>query len=99
MQWLKRWFTSDDPIVKFVGALNETEARMRRELLEREGVPAMVRNVAGDTSAYGAAPLYGFALFVKQSDAERAEEILGPLMDTAQDEAERYEGPDGQSHG
>ncbi len=91
MRWLKRFFSSDDPIVKLLSALNETEARMRRELLEREGLPAMVRNVAGDTSAYGAAPLYGFALFVKQSDAERAAEILGPLMDTSQAEA----GPSG----
>ena len=99
MRWLRGFFSSDDPIVKFVAALNETEAQMRREILEREGVPAMVRNVEGDTSAYGAAPLYGFALFVKQSDAERAEEILGPLMDTAQAEAERFEGPDGQSNG
>ncbi len=99
MRWLRGFFSSDDPIVKFVGALNETEARMRRELLEREGVPAMVRNVAGDTSAYGAAPLYGFALFVKQSDVERAEEILGPLMDTSQAESGPPEGPDGQGNG
>ncbi len=83
MQWLKRFLTSDDPIVKLVGTLSEPEAQMRRELLEQRGVPAMVKNMVGDSSAYGAASPFGFDLFVKRSDSELAEEILGPLMDTS----------------
>ena len=72
--------------MKLVGALNETDAQMRRELLENNGVPAMVRNIAGDTAAYGAASSFGFALFVKRSDAERAGEILGSQMDASPSE-------------
>ncbi len=92
MRWLKQFLSSDDPIIKLVGALGEPEAQMRRELLERSGVPAMVKNMAGDSSAYGAASPYGFDLFVKRSDSERAEEILGPLMDATPPEDAPAEG-------
>ena len=99
MRWLKSFFTSDDPIVKLVGSLNETEAQMRRELLENNDVPAMVRNMAGDTAAYGAASSFGFALFVKRSDGERAEEILGSQTDTFLAEDGPPEDLDGQGGG
>ncbi len=99
MRWLKQFLSSDDPIVTLVGALSEPEAQMRRELLERRGVPAMVKNVAGDSSAYGAASPYGFDLFVKRSDSELAEEILGPLIDATPPEDAPSDGPDGQANG
>ena len=92
MRWLKRFLSSDDPIVRLIAAMTEPEAQMRRELLERSGVPAMVKNMAGDSSAYGAASPYGFDLFVKRSDSELAEEILGPLIDNAPAEAAPDEG-------
>ena len=94
MRWLKRFLASDDPIVKLVAALTEPEAQMRRELLENNGLPAMVKDVGGGLSAYGATPPFAFDLFVKQSDAERAAEILGPLMD-----ATPSKGTDGQGNG
>ena len=86
MRWLKRFLSTDDPIVKLVAALTEPEAQMRRELLENNGLAAMVKDVGGGLSAYGATPPFAFDLFVKQSDAERAAEILGPLMDATPSE-------------
>ena len=82
MRWLKAFFASDDPIVKLVAALSEPEAQMRRELLENEGVPAMVKDRGGGLYAIGGVVPFGSDLFVKQSDVGRAAEILGPLMDT-----------------
>jgi len=81
VRWLKRFLTSDDPIVKLNSALSEPDAHMRKELLENDGVPAMVRNTTGDSAAYGATLVFGFDLYVRSSDAERAKEILGPIMD------------------
>ena len=87
MRWLKRFLASEDPIVKLVAALTEPEAQMRRELLENDGVAAMVKDVGIGLSAYGATPPFGFDLFVNRKDVERAAEILGPLMDaTPRDE-------------
>jgi len=86
MRWLRGFFQSEDPIIKLVAALSEPEAQMRRELLENNGVPAMVKDVGGGMSAYGAAPHFGFDLFIKKSEAERAAEILGPLMDASPNE-------------
>ena len=81
MRWLKGLFESDDPIVKLVAALSEPEAQMRQELLENNGVPAMVKNM-GALQGHLQQPFsQDFDLFVKRSDAESAAEILGPLMD------------------
>ena len=102
MRWLKRLFATDatgDPIVKLIGALSEPEAQMRREQLEREGVPAMVKDMGAGFSAYGATPPLGFDLFVKQSDLERAEDILGPLTDTSPAKDGPSEGTDGEADG
>ncbi len=99
MRWLKDFFASDDPIVRIAGALSEPEAQMHRERLENDGVPAMVKDVVGGSSSFEAVPPLGFALFVKQSDVERAAEILGPLMDTSQGEDGLSESPDGQGPG
>ena len=78
--FLKRFFASDDPIVKLSGGLSEPDALMQRELLDNSGVPAMVKN-AGVDAAYGASSMVGFDLYVKESDVDRAREILGPMMD------------------
>ena len=78
MRWLRSFFAgSDDPIVKLVGALSEPEAESFRELLEYDGLPAMVKYVGalgGD--GYRPAVTSDFELFVKQSDVERARDIL-----------------------
>lgn len=81
MRWLRGFLTSGDPIVRLLAALSEPEALMRRELLEREGVPAMVKNT-GTLQSHLQLPFsQDFDLYVRQADVERAEEILGPLMD------------------
>lgn len=87
MRWLKRFLASDDPIVKLLAALTEPEALMRRELLENEGVPAMVKNTGALQSHLQLPFSQDFDLYVKKSDLERAAEILGPLIDaTPRDE-------------
>lgn len=80
MRWLRGWLYSDDPIVKLAAALSEQEARMWQELLEQNGIRAMAKN-ASSLSAYQVAPMSNdYDLFVKQSDLERAQEILAPLL-------------------
>ncbi len=91
MRWLKRFLATDDPIVKLVAALTEPEAQMRQELLENESVPAMVKNVGALQSHLQQPFSQDFDLFVKRSDAERAAEVLGPLMDATPAE----DGPSG----
>ncbi len=97
MQWLRGIFRSEDPIIKLVGALSEPDALMRRELLDANGIAALARNVSGDSAAYGAASPFGFGLFVKKSDAERAAEILGSLMDASPDEEAPTKGSGGDN--
>ncbi len=85
MRWLRRFFSSDDPIVKLVGALSEPEAEMWRELLANDGIVAMVKYLGalgGQTQRRGLTN--DFDLFVKQSDLERAREVLGPLLKSRQ---------------
>ncbi|MCI0856209.1 MAG: DUF2007 domain-containing protein [Chloroflexi bacterium] len=87
MRWLKRFLASDDPIVKLIAVLTEPEALMRRELLENEGVPAMVKNTGALQSHLQLPFSQDFDLYVKKSDLERAAEVLGPLIDaTPRDE-------------
>ena len=81
MRWLKRFLSTDDPIVKLVAALSEPEALMRREMLDRHGVPAMVKNTGALQSHLQLPFSQDFDLYVKKSDAERAAEVLGPLID------------------
>lgn len=92
MRWLKRFLSSDDPIVRLIAAMTEPEAQMRRELLESEGVPAMVKDRGGGLHAVGGSVPFGFDLFVKQSDTERAAKIIGPLMDATPPEKGPFEG-------
>ena len=83
MRWLRRFFSSGDPIVKLVAALSETEAQMSRDILEDNGIPAMVRNMNFLTVTHEAGSMMGndYDLFVKQSDLERARELLSPQLD------------------
>ena len=78
MRWLRRFFYSDDPLVKLVGSLAEPEAEMWRELLANEGIPAMAKNMDALSAAYGASPANSFDLFVRESDLERAQVLLAP---------------------
>ncbi len=72
---------------------------MRRELLERGGVAAMVKNTGVLQSHLQLPFSQDFDLYVKRSDSELAEEILGPLMDATPPEDAPSDGPDGQANG
>jgi len=79
--WLRRFFYSDDPIVRVRAALLEPEAESFRVLLENNNVPAMIKNVgSGADYRLGRATLFSpdYDLFVRRSDLERAEEVLPP---------------------
>ncbi|MCH7837362.1 MAG: hypothetical protein IIC26_02520 [Chloroflexi bacterium] len=87
MRWLRRFFSSDDPIVKLTAALIEPEAEMWRGLLANSGIVAMVKYVG--VGALGRSTLRlglnnDFDLFVKQSDLERARAVLGTLLKSRQ---------------
>jgi hypothetical protein len=45
MRWLRDFFGERDPLVAVAAAISEPEAQMWRELLENNGIPAMVKNV------------------------------------------------------
>lgn len=92
MRWLRRFLASDDPIVKLIAALTEPEAQMRRELLENEGVPAMVKNTGALQSHLQLPFSQDFDLYVKKSDLERAAETLGPLIDATPPDEDLSEG-------
>ena len=82
MRWLRRFFSSGDPVVKLAAALSETEAQISRDILEDNGIPAMVKNmnfltVTHETGSFG----NDHDLFVKQSDLERALELLSPAQE------------------
>ena len=84
LRWLRRFFYSDDPEVKVVAALSELEAKMWHEMLANNGVPAAAKNITGGHWArYGSPTTFGnhYDLFVKESDLERARELLAPLLE------------------
>ncbi len=80
MRWLRRFFYSDDPIVKVIGGLLEPEAKMWREMLENEGVPAHTKIMDPVSLSDGGAMGTSTAIFVKQSDLEPARALLAPLL-------------------
>ena len=47
MDWLRRFFYSDDPEVKVAAALSELEAKMWQEMLANNQIPAAVKNITG----------------------------------------------------
>jgi hypothetical protein len=77
MRWLRDFFYDKDPIVKVAAGLSEPEALMYRELLENNGVAAMAKNMnaLSVTREFGSMP-GDFDILVKQSDLERAREVL-----------------------
>ena len=82
-KWLHKFFYSDDELIKLADGVSEPEAELARELLVSNGVPAMTRNmdvlsVEGGRMAMPAAN--NFALYVRQSDVQRAIDILGSLL-------------------
>ena len=92
MRWLRRFFSSGDPIVKLAAALSETEAQMWRGILEDNGIPAMVKNMNFLTVTHEAGSFGNdHDLFVKQSDLARAEEIL-EAFDSAEGDGPRDSG-------
>jgi hypothetical protein len=60
---------------------------MWRELLQNDGIPAMVKNMnfLSVTREFGSMP-WDCDLYVKESDLERAREILAPVADRGPDE-------------
>ena len=80
MRWLRRFFYSGDPNVKVAAGMSEPEAKMLRELLQNNGIPAMIRNMTILSETYGSALGNDYDMWVKQSDLERAREILAPLL-------------------
>jgi hypothetical protein len=91
MRWLRDFFGERDPLVAVAAAISEPEALMWRELLENNGVPAMVKNVnpLSVTQTFPT-PFSDYDLYVKKSDLERAEEILAPMLDSRERPAQRY---------
>ena len=92
--WLRRFFYSDDPVVKVAAGFSEPEAEMWRELLRNNGIPAMSKNMTGWAYNWGAQSLpfeRNYDLFVKQSDVERAREVLEEVLEPAQLEEEEEE--------
>lgn len=82
MRWLRNFFYDKDPIVKVAAGLSEPEALMYRELLENNGVAAMAKNMnfLSVTREFGSMP-GDFDILVKQSDFERAQEVLRPRIE------------------
>ena len=81
MRWIRSFFYDKDPIIKVAAGLSEPEALMYRELLENNGVAAMVRNMnfLSVTREFGSVP-GDFDVLVRQSDSDHAREILRPLV-------------------
>ncbi|OGO50579.1 MAG: hypothetical protein A2148_04850 [Chloroflexi bacterium RBG_16_68_14] len=87
MRWLRRFFYSDDEVVKLADGLSEFDAGIAEELLANEGIIAMKKNMEAVYDRYWRPMLPSadnFALFVKQSDVKRAIEVLELALDPRQ---------------
>jgi hypothetical protein len=84
MRWLRKFLYSDDPIVKVATGLLEPEAEMWRDILDQEGIPAYAKVMDPVARSEGVATGTNTALFVRQSDVERARELLEPLSGRGQ---------------
>ena len=81
MRWLRRFFESDDPIVKVAAGLPEAEAVMLKDILEEQEIAAYTKNMSALTVIYEAGSIGNdFDLFIKRSDLERARETLAPML-------------------
>ena len=82
MRWLRRFFESDDPIVKVAAGLPEAEAVMLKDILEEQEIAAYTKNMSALTVIYEAGSIGNdFDLFIKRSDLERATEILKSTLE------------------
>ncbi len=82
-KWLHRFFYSNDEIVRVAAGLLEPEAEMWLEILANEGIPSF-KKLDVVAAADGLATGTNTAIFVKQSDLERAREVLAPLAERGQ---------------
>jgi hypothetical protein len=76
MRWLRGWLYSDDEIVRVAAGLMEPEAEMWREVLEQAGVRSFTKTLDAVAVSDGRATGTNVGIFVRQSDEERAREIL-----------------------
>jgi Putative prokaryotic signal transducing protein len=74
---LRNLFAVQDPLVSIVAGLSEPEAEMWRELLENNGIPAMVKNRSALGVIYHVPVTPDCDLVVKASDQAAAREVLG----------------------
>lgn len=81
MRWLRRFLYSDDEIVRVATGLLEPEAEMWRDVLEREGVRAFTKTLDPLAVSEGRGTGTNVAIFVRQSELERAEQILASLKE------------------
>jgi hypothetical protein len=79
-KWLHRFFYSDDEFVRLAAGLLEPEAEMWREILSNEGVQSFTKILDPIALSDGRATGMNVGLFVKRSDLERAQEILGSRL-------------------
>jgi hypothetical protein len=79
-KWLHKFFYSDDEFVKLAAGLLEPEAEMWREILSNEGVPSFTKILDPISLSDGRATGLNVGIFVKQSDLERAKEVLSPRI-------------------
>ncbi len=79
--WLRRFFYSDDPDVKLAAGMSEPEAMMMAELLENNGIMSFSKNTQWIGVAYGMSLPNAFDVWVRQSDLERAQQVLGSLLE------------------
>ncbi len=78
-KWLHKFFYSDDEIVRLASGLLEPEAEMWREILVNEGVRAFTKVLDPVARSDGQATGTNVGIFVKQSDLERAQQIVASL--------------------
>jgi hypothetical protein len=81
MRWLRGWLYSDDEIVRVATGLMEPEAEMWREVLEQAGIRSFTKTLDAVAISEGRATGTNVAIFVKQSDLARAEEVLAMLKE------------------
>ena len=79
-KWLHKFFYSDDEIVRLAAGLLEPEAEMWREILANEGVRSFTKILDPISLSDGGATGLNVGIFVKQSDLEQAQIVMGSRM-------------------
>jgi hypothetical protein len=82
LKWLRHWFYSDDPDVKLAEGLSEYDAAQYREILANSGIVSMAKNMNALYGNYGGTAPFGndYSLWVRESNVERACQVLGHLV-------------------